>query len=54
MIGDGWIMVGIAVAAGLPLAVLIAVVLWPEPIPKGRSVEEIRQRIDDEDEDRSP
>ncbi|MEU2034108.1 hypothetical protein [Nocardia amamiensis] len=46
--GDGWITIGIAVAIGLPLVVLIAVILWPERIPKSRSVEEIRRRLEDE------
>ncbi len=49
MIGDGWIVAGIAVAVGLPLGVLIAVLVWPERIPKDRSVEAIRQRIESED-----
>ncbi|WP_406237612.1 hypothetical protein [Nocardia sp. NBC_01009] len=36
----------------LPLAVLVAVILWPERIPKDRTVEAIRARI--ESEHRSP
>ncbi|WP_155980709.1 hypothetical protein [Nocardia sp. CNY236] len=45
----GWIMLGWVAVFGLPLAVLVAVILWPERIPKDRSVEGIRQRIEDED-----
>ncbi|WP_454198483.1 hypothetical protein [Nocardia sp. Marseille-Q1738] len=49
-----WVDVGIAVAVGLPLGVLIAVIFWPERIPKDRSVEAIRQRIEDEDDQPVP
>lgn len=52
MIGDTWINVGIAVAIGLPLGVLIAVLVWPERIPKDRTVEAIKRRIEDEDRSR--
>jgi hypothetical protein len=48
MISDEWIMIGIAVAVGLPLSVLAGAILWPERIPKERTVEAIRQRIENE------
>ncbi|WP_433658241.1 hypothetical protein ACQPW1_40335 [Nocardia sp. CA-128927] len=46
----GWIVLGWAAVIGLPLAVLVAVILWPEHIPKDRTVQAIRRRIEDEDE----
>ncbi|MCP9621765.1 hypothetical protein NMK54_16535 [Nocardia otitidiscaviarum] len=46
----GWIVLGWIIVFGLPSAVLVAVVWWPERIPKDRTVEAIRQRIEDEDE----
>ncbi|WP_330233127.1 hypothetical protein OHA40_12020 [Nocardia sp. NBC_00508] len=51
---DGWITFGLAVAIGLPLVVLVAVLVWPERIPPDRTVEAIRQRIEDEDDPRVP
>ncbi len=45
---DGWIEVGIAVAIGLPLGVLVGTIYWPERIPKGRSVEDIKRRVEEE------
>jgi hypothetical protein len=45
----GWQWFGLAVAVGLPLAVLVATLVWPQRIPPGRSVEEIRRRVEDED-----
>ncbi|WP_328409077.1 hypothetical protein [Nocardia sp. NBC_00403] len=48
MIGEGGILIGFIVVIGLPLAVLVAVILWPERIPKERTVEAIRQRVEDE------
>lgn len=44
----GWVTLGWVMVFGLPLAVIIAVVLWPERIPKDRTVEAIRQRIEEE------
>ncbi|WP_433524726.1 hypothetical protein ACQPZ2_06495 [Nocardia pseudovaccinii] len=44
MIALGWV-----VAIGLPLAVTVAVIVWPERIPKDRSVRGIRERIEYED-----
>ncbi|WP_157187341.1 hypothetical protein [Nocardia vinacea] len=41
MIALGWV-----VAIGLPLAVTVAVIVWPERIPKERTVREIRERIE--------
>ncbi|MBF6161049.1 hypothetical protein [Nocardia cyriacigeorgica] len=38
-----------AVVIGLPLAVLAAAILWPERIPRDRSVDGIRERIETED-----
>ncbi|MGQ4614842.1 hypothetical protein [Nocardia sp. R7R-8] len=40
----GWVLV-----FALPGAVMVAVIFWPEHIPKDRTVEVIRQRIEDED-----
>ena len=45
-----WIMLGWALVFGLPAAVLVAAILWPERIPKDRTVEAIRQRIEEEGE----
>ncbi|WP_255342568.1 hypothetical protein [Nocardia sp. CNY236] len=39
------------VVIGLPVAVLVTAILWPERIPKDRSVEAIRRRIEDEDDE---
>ncbi len=44
MITLGWV-----VAIGLPLAVTVGVIVWPERIPKNRSVRGIRERIECED-----
>ncbi|MFE9325282.1 hypothetical protein ACIHDR_27110 [Nocardia sp. NPDC052278] len=44
MIELGWI-----VAIGLPLAVTVGVIVWPEQIPKNRSVRGIREQIECED-----
>ncbi|MEU6832706.1 hypothetical protein ABZ894_29025 [Nocardia beijingensis] len=43
------IALGFIVAIGLPLAVLALAILWPERIPKDRTVDAIRQRIEGED-----
>ncbi|MGQ4597611.1 hypothetical protein [Nocardia sp. R6R-6] len=37
------------VAVGLPLAVWLWAMLWPERIPRDRSVDGIRERIEDEE-----
>ncbi|MFI8976517.1 hypothetical protein ACIGO9_26775 [Nocardia asteroides] len=39
---------GFAVAIGLPLFVLFAVLVWPERIPPDRTVHGIQQRIESE------
>ncbi|MEU3010863.1 hypothetical protein [Nocardia asteroides] len=39
---------GFAVAIGLPLLVLFATIVWPEPIPPDRTVDAIRARIEAE------
>lgn len=44
MIVLGWV-----VAFGVPLAVALWAAFWPERTPDDRSVEAIRQRIEDED-----
>ncbi|MGY4101096.1 hypothetical protein ACW2Q0_16300 [Nocardia sp. R16R-3T] len=44
MIVLGWV-----VAIGLPLAVTVAVIVWPERIPKDYTVKEILERIERED-----
>lgn len=46
---DMWVFC--AVALGALLAVFVVVWCWPSRIPKGRTVEEIRQRIEDEEDD---
>ncbi len=43
MIALCWVLV-----IGIPLAVVIGVAIWPEPIPKDRTVDAIRERIDRE------
>lgn len=45
-----WIMLGWVLVFALPVAVLVAVILWPERIPKDRTVEAISQRIEEEGE----
>ncbi len=40
-----------AVTAGVLLVVFLGVWCWPTRIPKGRSVDEICQRIEDEEDD---
>ncbi|MFC9995910.1 hypothetical protein [Nocardia sp. NPDC127526] len=47
---SGWTALGWAVAIGLPLAVLVTVIVWPERIPKDRTVDGIRARIQSEDD----
>lgn len=44
MIALGWV-----VAIGLPLAVTVGVIVWPERIPKDRTTREIRERSKRED-----
>ncbi|MFI5782384.1 hypothetical protein [Nocardia sp. NPDC051570] len=41
---------GLAIVIGIPLAVFLAATFWPQRIPKGRSVHEIQQRIEGEDD----
>ncbi|MFD8098034.1 hypothetical protein ACFV24_00715 [Nocardia fluminea] len=41
---------GFVVAIGLPLAVLVGVVLWPERIPPDRTVDAIQRRVEAETE----
>lgn len=45
-----WLTLGWVAVIGLPLGVLVAVILWPERIPKDRSVDGIRKRIETEDD----
>ncbi|MGV9725162.1 hypothetical protein [Nocardia beijingensis] len=47
------IALGFIVAIGLPLVVLALAILWPERIPKDRTVDAIRQRIEGEDRSRN-
>ncbi|WP_433714620.1 hypothetical protein ACQP2U_11230 [Nocardia sp. CA-084685] len=49
MSADMWIALGWVIVLGLPLTVVLAVIFWPERIPKDRTVRAIRQRIEDED-----
>ncbi|GAB2686434.1 hypothetical protein [Nocardia thraciensis] len=49
MTGDGWLALGFVIAIGLPLTVMVAVIWWPERTSEDRSVEAIRQRVEDED-----
>ncbi|AHH17553.1 hypothetical protein NONO_c27610 [Nocardia nova SH22a] len=43
---------GLVVAILVPLLVFVVTVCWPDRVPKGRSAEEIRARLDaGEDED---
>ncbi|MEU4706789.1 hypothetical protein AB0G00_10170 [Nocardia salmonicida] len=42
------ITLGFVIAIGLPLAVLVGVVLWPERIPPDRTVDAIRRRVESE------
>ncbi len=44
--------IGWLVVVALPLAVLVAVIVWPERTPEDRTVEGIRRRIEDEDKPR--
>lgn len=44
------ITIGYVIVIGLPLAVIMAAILWPVRIPKDRTVEAIRQRIEGEGE----
>ncbi|WP_155981077.1 hypothetical protein [Nocardia sp. CNY236] len=47
-----WLTVGWVIVFCLPLAVLLAAILWPERIPKDRTVQGIRERIEDENTER--
>ncbi|WP_158439813.1 hypothetical protein [Nocardia brasiliensis] len=49
---DGWILLGWIVVFVLPLVVGVAAIVWPQRVAKDRTVEAIRQRIEDEDSDR--
>ncbi|MFD6158050.1 hypothetical protein ACFWF7_10625 [Nocardia sp. NPDC060256] len=44
----GWVTLGWVIVFALPLAVGLLAILWPERIPKDRTVDGIRQRIQDE------
>lgn len=50
----GWLFLGWLVVIGLPLAVLVAVIVWPQRGPEDRSVDAIRRRIEEEDDRPSP
>ncbi|MEV0543795.1 hypothetical protein [Nocardia salmonicida] len=41
---------GFAVAVGLPLIVLFATIVWPEPVAPEYTVEAIRARVESETE----
>ncbi|WP_431957402.1 hypothetical protein [Nocardia lijiangensis] len=43
------IVLGWMVVIGLPLAVTVGVIVWPERIPKDRTVTGIREQIERED-----
>ncbi|MFI7003993.1 hypothetical protein [Nocardia sp. NPDC050175] len=45
----GWLTLGWVIVFALPLAVSLAAILWPERIPKDRTVDGIRQRIQNEE-----
>lgn len=49
MSADVWIVLGFVVVVGLPLVVIVVAICWPERIPRDRTVEAIRQRIEEED-----
>lgn len=40
-----------AVVIGLPVAVLVAALVWPESVPPDRKVRAIRERIEAEGDD---
>ncbi|MEU0507566.1 hypothetical protein [Nocardia sp. NPDC005998] len=42
-------MLGWIVCFGLPLAVMVGVIVWPEQIPQDRTIWGIRERIERED-----
>ncbi|WP_327097574.1 hypothetical protein OIE68_01460 [Nocardia vinacea] len=48
MSGGIWITLGWVLVFALPLAVLVAAILWPERIPKDCTVETIRRRVEAE------
>jgi hypothetical protein len=48
MSADAWIILGFVVVIGLPLVVLVVVILWPDRVPKDRTVER-SARIEDEE-----
>ena len=49
---DMWVTVGFVVVIGLPLAVIVGAIYWPERIPSERSVDGIRERIEADDRPR--
>ncbi|ATL64873.1 hypothetical protein CRH09_00090 [Nocardia terpenica] len=51
---NDWATFGLLLLAALTVSVLVYLVitLWPQPIPRERSVDAIRQRIECEDGDR--
>ncbi|RDI42907.1 hypothetical protein [Nocardia mexicana] len=44
-----WVIIGFVVVLGLPLAVVVGAIWWPERIPTERSVDGIRHRVEEED-----
>ncbi|MFI6165453.1 hypothetical protein ACIBCN_01585 [Nocardia sp. NPDC051052] len=44
-----WVIVGFVVAVGLPLAVIVGAICWPQRIPREQSVSGIHDRIREED-----
>lgn len=49
MSGGVWLVLGWVVVIGLPLAVWLWAMCWPERIPPERSVDGIRERIEAEE-----
>lgn len=43
-----WVTLGWIAVVALPVAVLVAAVLWPERLPSDRTVQAIRSRIEAE------
>ncbi|MEG8182083.1 hypothetical protein [Nocardia terpenica] len=46
-----WVTLGLLLLASLTVSVVVylVAVLWPQRLPKDRSVQEIRRRIEEED-----
>lgn len=46
---DALVILGFVIVIGLPLAVIVWTIYWPERIPPERSVNGIRERVERED-----